>query len=158
MLGLSFEIIDKDHLARWLMQVSKRSINSGLTKGMQRAVRLVQTISKRSYLSGPRPEHLGVVTGRLRSSITVAVRSNIVSGLVEGVVGTNVKYAPIHEFGGVIVPRKAKYLAFKINGKYIRTKRVVIPARPFLRSALRDATPQIQQILGYEIEGAIERG
>lgn len=33
-------------------------------------------------------------------------------------VGTNVKYAAIHQFGGEIVPKKAKALAFWVPGSY----------------------------------------
>jgi len=33
-------------------------------------------------------------------------------------VGTNVKYAAIHQFGGEIVPKSAKALAFWVPGSY----------------------------------------
>ena len=45
---------------------------------------------------------------------------------------TNVKYAAIQNFGGVIVPVKAKALCFAdAGGALIFAKRVTIPARPF---------------------------
>ena len=46
----------------------------------------------------------------------------------QAIIGTNVKFAPIHQFGGTIKPRKGKALKF---GKNIRTS-VIIPARPYL--------------------------
>jgi len=75
-----------------------------------------------------------VDTGRLRSSISSAVQGN------EVVVGTNLIYAPIHQFGGVIFPKKGKYLAFPRRGSaagakasgLILAKSVTIPARRFL--------------------------
>jgi hypothetical protein len=71
-----------------------------------------QLVSKRDYLTGPRPERLGVVTGRLRGSIAV----DLLQAPRYVDVGTNVVYGPVHEFGG----------------KHH-------PARPFLRPAAEEA-------------------
>jgi|GEM_PF-5104526 len=53
---------------------------------------------QRNKLSGPRPDVLGVVSNRLRSSIR---KSNaVVSEMTaESAIGSNVKYAGVHEFG-----------------------------------------------------------
>ena len=48
------------------------------------------------------------------------------------VIGTNRKYAAIHQFGGRIVPRRGKLLDFLLGGRPVFAKRVDIPARPFL--------------------------
>lgn len=61
-------------------------------------------------------------TGRLKASIQKTFDTNTAA------VGTNVIYAPIHHFGGVIKPKKAKALYF--NGRF--AKSVTVPARPFL--------------------------
>ncbi|WP_054285940.1 phage virion morphogenesis protein [Gulbenkiania mobilis] len=71
-------------------------------------------------------------TGRLASSIVSASDSD------DAVVGTNVRYAAIHQFGGKtrpheIRPRNAK--ALKFGGKYARKVNhpgSTIPSRPFL--------------------------
>lgn len=56
----------------------------------------------------------------------------IVSSSAKGVtVGSDRKYAAIHQLGGVIRPVKAKALVFTINGRVVRVKKVTIPARPF---------------------------
>ncbi|WP_419832134.1 phage virion morphogenesis protein [Endozoicomonas atrinae] len=66
-------------------------------------------------------------TGRLRNSLSYKTGNDEVE------VGTNVKYAAVHNFGATIRPKKAKMLAFPgKNGKTIFAKKVVIPARPFL--------------------------
>ena len=52
---------------------------------------------KRKRLSGARPRYLGVVTGRLRSSITSRTRK--AGDSIETTVGTNVEYAAAHELG-----------------------------------------------------------
>ncbi len=46
-------------------------------------------------------------------------------------IGTDRKYAAIHQLGGVIRPKKGKALVFTIGGRTIFAKKVTIPARPF---------------------------
>lgn len=47
--------------------------------------------------------------------------------------GTNKIYAGIHQFGGVITPKTKPTLAFRVaGGRLVLTKKVTIPARPFL--------------------------
>ena len=65
----------------------------GLAVGLEHA----RGVAMRRFLSGPRPEVLDVVTTRLRGSISTAVR--IEGGQVRGTIGSNVTYAPFHEFG-----------------------------------------------------------
>lgn len=71
-----------------------------------------------------------LLEGKLYSSLAIKVSDDAVS------VGTNVPYAAIHQFGGVIRPKKAKFLAvggFDSDGKAKGgAKHVTIPARPFL--------------------------
>lgn len=72
------------------------------------------------------------------------------------IVGTNVLYAAVHQFGAVIRAKNKKFLAFKIGGKTILKQQVRIPARPFLGLSKADET-EITQIsedfLRDELEG-----
>lgn len=77
------------------------------------------------------------LTGTLSRSIH-SEESSEGGGLASVMVGTDVVYAAIHEFGGVIVPKQAKLLHFVINGEDIFAKSVQIPARPYLRPALAE--------------------
>lgn len=87
-------------------------------------------------------------TGRLASSIEAHATRNT------ALVGTNVKYAAIHQFGGktsphVIRPRYKKALAF--GGRVVKQVNhpgSTIPARPFLSLTDSDHT---------QIEGVVER-
>ncbi len=64
---------------------------------------------------------------RLFSSFTFVATSSAVEW------GTNVIYAGIHHFGGVIKPKSKKALAFRgANGRLNIVKQVTMPARPFL--------------------------
>lgn len=84
-------------------------------------------------------------TGRLRRSITTRVQTSATA--VIGTVGTNVEYAAAHEFGfhGIVTVRehlrRAKAGMFQVRA---HSRRVNLPERSFLRSALRDLTPQIK--------------
>lgn len=115
------------------------------------------SIAKRSYLKGPRPEHLDIKTGRLSSSIDSKVTRK--GPVIETVIGTNVEYARIHEYGGVVRPtltdkmREFAWAMFfktkddKWKGLALSSKsrlRIKIPPRPFLRPALQDAMPEFQ--------------
>jgi phage gpG-like protein len=64
--------------------------------------------------------------GGLVGSISPVVQGNVL------VIGTNKIYAAIHNFGGVIKPKKGKALAFKIGGKTVFAKQVKIPQREFM--------------------------
>ena len=66
-------------------------------------------------------------TARLRDSIDYAATPTKV------MVGSNLPYARIHQYGGTIRPKKAKRLIFKgPGGEKIVAKQVTIPARPYL--------------------------
>ncbi len=72
-------------------------------------------------------------TRRLQNSMQFRVDATA-PGTARLVLGTNVFYAPFHQFGAIIKPVKAKLLRFRIEGgRVVYTKGpVVLPARPFL--------------------------
>lgn len=65
-------------------------------------------------------------TGRLRNSISYQAADEEVT------VGTNLKYAAVHQFGAVITPKNKKRLVFEVRGIKIFARKVTIPARPFM--------------------------
>lgn len=73
-------------------------------------------------------------TGTLRRSIHTETDEKS-DTRVSVLVGTNLEYAAMQEFGGVVVPRVAKMLAFMVDGKLVFAKSVTIPAHPYLRPA-----------------------
>lgn len=87
-------------------------------------------------------------TGRLRQSIV---------GRVEGsrlVIGTNLIYARIHQEGGVITPKKGKFLVFPVGGgRSVFAKRVVIPPRPFLLIKPDDPQKIVEAVEGAAGDG-----
>lgn len=84
------------------------------------------------------------LSGRLESSFSYSATNDSVT------LGTNVRYAAIHQFGGVIRPKTAKGLAiggFNSEGKAKGwAKKVTIPARPFLGISKKDNSDILQAI------------
>lgn len=70
----------------------------------------------------------------------------------EVVIGTNTKYAAIHQFGGEIKAKTQKYLRFKVGNNWISKESVNIPARPYLGISGKDEE-DISLIFGKMIEG-----
>ena len=135
-----------------------RDLTPVMQVAMSQALSYVARQAATKYLSGPRPQFLGVKTNYLRSSLLNAGRHP--DGIFEisarrtgvtGRVGTMVKYAAIHEHGGTIQhPGGTAYIV--VNGVAVfmpnraavssmpRTKAhpITIPPRPFLRPVVSD--------------------
>lgn len=121
---------------------------------------IVRTSIERNFEKGGRPDRWPISgrvkasggqtlsdTGRLRRSFTVRGYKD------RAEVGTNVKYAAIHQLGGVIEAKNKPYLTFKIGGKFISKKRVTMPARPFMMVQNED-WPKMTAYLGkFLVEG-----
>lgn len=115
---------------------------------------------KREKLNG---QVLNKRTGRLGRSITQKLIE--LSNGVAGIVGTNVEYAPPHEYGfkgDVTVKAHLRMIkmAFgkSINPKQVNikahTRKVDLPEKSFLRSALEEMRKEIKQ----DLEVSIQRG
>lgn len=84
-------------------------------------------------------------TGVLEGSIKIADFARPDGTGVAGTWGsTDVRYALIHELGGVIVPVRAQALKIRMpDGSFRFVKSVTIPARPYLRPAADARYPQL---------------
>ena len=105
-----------------------------------------------------RQSGLRVISGTLLRQATnnfttrLFLRGNLI--IVEFEWNPTIRYFFIHLFGGVITPRRARALRFKIGDKVIFAKSVTIRPRPFLRFD-RGARQEIQRILNDAIAGAM---
>lgn len=89
-------------------------------------------------------------TGRLQRSVSFTATDEGVS------VGTNLRQAALQQFGGTIVPVKAKRLVFKgPAGTVIFAKKVVVPARPFMPLRRFGAPPALPPEWSVAASGAI---
>lgn len=87
---------------------------------------------------------LNVKTGRLRTGIAVIPAKATPTGW-DGKVFTNVKYAKIHETGGIISPKVSPYLIIHLYklGIFRKVKSVTIPARPYFYPTLDEESAWI---------------
>ena len=145
MSSISADITGDEQVAVRLQNLPN-SVRSSLKKAMNEAVIDLRGYVADNKLSG---QLLKVRTGTLRRSITQRVTDDTSS--VIGIVGTNVAYAAIHEYGGQIKTRlgtgKGKP---KKNGKAY----ITMPEKRFLRGSLVDKTESIKERLAIAISEA----
>ena len=55
----------------------------------------------------------------------------VIAGVQKGTSGS-LAGAAIHQYGGTIRAVRANFLRFRLNGKWVMTKQVKIPARPYI--------------------------
>lgn len=131
-----------------------------LTPAMRGIGEIVRTSVERNFAAGGRPDKWKESrrvrqsggqtlsdTGRLRRSFTVRGYRD------RAEVGTNVKYAAIHQRGGTIMARNKPYLKFKLGDQWVSKKSVAIPARPFLMVQQEDWGKMQRYLAGYVVEG-----
>lgn len=91
-------------------------------------------------------------SGDLRKSIDRYPTANSVA------IGSNLIYARIHQFGGVIKPKNGKCLCIPVGGgKIIKVKSVTIPARPYLVITDKENRKIISTVRNYYKE-SLENG
>ena len=89
-------------------------------------------------------------TGRLRRSVDYAATPGKV------MVGSNLKYARIHQKGGTITPKKAKKLVFTgRDGKKVAVDKVTLPARPYLGISDEDLK-EVKDTMADFLKGAFK--
>jgi len=117
--------------------------------------------SKQKRLSGARPRILGVVSGRLRSSIS-ASRTEHTGDQYIARIGTNVKYGKVHELGFKGTVGVKSFIRRGKDGTHLvrsHTRNMNMPKRPFLKPAIEDRgnRTEVLKILMENINGAIAR-
>lgn len=130
-----------------------KNIGPNIHRATVHSLSLVETRAKAVNLAG---RILNYHTHRLQRSIKSRAFRKLDTYV--GHVGTPVVYGPIHEYGGVILPVASKYLRFQINGKWICTTRVVIPARRWLSRSVEDVYPGIKTAFGKVVDISLPGG
>ena len=138
-VSLNIEVIGTEQIAKKFQSASQRA-SQVMREKMQSALFLLESGIK-DKMSG---KVLKVRTGRLRSSVTSRVES--AGGDIVGRVGSNVVYAPVHEYGAVITPKRGKYLTFQVDGHWVRVRSVRIPRRPIWEPTLKENQEKIRNL------------
>lgn len=144
----------------------------GLKELQDKAEQIIRDLRGDEFLQGMRDVTLmlqrsakintPVDTGRLRASITPEVE--MAGDTVEGIVGTNVKYAPYVEFGTAphfpplaaleVWARRHGMTAFQVA---IAIARHGTRAHHFFQRAFDDNESEIKRILGDTVKGIVEK-
>ena len=137
--------------ARQLLGKLGKGIDKATCKGMNNGLKLSlkYAVTQRMTGGGKKapsiPGKLRIRQGNLRRTIKILKAKKVrgkhfVGGLKAGGSGPGgrfVIYARIHELGGIIRVKKAKYLRFKTpDGSWHAVKKVRIPPRPYLKPSL----------------------
>ena len=131
-----------------------RNVKSDTSKNLLKAAALIQRTARKSFKPGggrgknpsTGPFTLRKGTQQLSKSILVTKTGSGIGTIVK--VGPKVKYGGIHEFGGTITPKRKKFLRFQVEGKVIFTKKVTIPARPYMAPSLEKNREAITTLSG----------
>ena len=96
-----------------------------------------------------------VESGELHGSIHHEVQGDTVA------IGTNLKYAGVHQFGGTIQRERRRRSAkgFMLGGEPVAQSKIAIPARPFLglsKSDEKQVTDIVQKHIARAVEGAFK--
>lgn len=129
-------------------------VRLAVTGSVRRLLLMLQRKVKEEKLSG---QVLHVRSGTLRRSINQ--RLELSDTAVTGVVGTNVSYAGVHEFGGRFTVKEHSRLVKQAFGKELRfpvwarvgQHDINFPERSFLRSALREMENEIRTTLEKDV-------
>lgn len=151
-MSMEVQISSSEVIARFKNLPDK--LNQKLTTTIYSLTEKLRTHIVRDKLMG---QVLKRQTGRLGQSIQTEVTqtANSTTGLVYS--AGDVKYAAIHEYGGIIPAhvievKNGKALAFMMGGKMAFYKKVnhpatVMPERSFMRSALADMSDEITEAI-----------
>jgi HK97 gp10 family phage protein len=120
--------------APWLTGNLRRSIHVGGHADESLSVGLSQNIATRAYEGTEGTDIGGNKHSRTKATVLV---------------GTNVEYAKIQEYGGTIKAKNAPYLRFRTkDGSWHTVKSVQIPAHPYLRPALDEKKGDAVRVMG----------
>ena len=119
----------------------------GSSKGFQKAILIAEAGAKKRS---------PVLTGHLRRSIRSGAK--ITLRKVFGWVGSNLIYARIQELGGIIKPKKGKYLKFQIRGQWKSVKSVKIKGKKYLERGMMDNLEKIRNTMRQSMIDTYNKG
>ena len=140
--ALSMEIPDLDKKIRVLRVLAPKAFDAGLEAGI-RAATIDVTAGVKDLLDGP---VLNRRSNRLWRSIQPEVYRK--AGTIIGIVGTDVEYAAIHEFGGTIRGKqKGGLLRFPVGDGFATVREVEMPKRPFMSRTFKAKQKRIGRLV-----------
>jgi len=137
--GFNVKIVGGPELARKLAQLSDVVAGKALERATLAGALLVQNAAKEKA-----PYRTGTLRRSIHSEVTETSKTRC-----EVEVGTDVVYARIQEYGGVIKPKGPHLLRWKDakSGQWYTARQVTLPAHPYLRPAFDEkGTAAVREI------------
>ncbi len=120
-----------------LRQTLEQSLEVGLVAARERMGR-----------GGPQ-----VRSGQLLRSLGWSINGS--GDQIQGELYADTPYARAQEYGATILARRANYLKFQVEGRWVQVRRVALPARPYLRpgaeAALASLEKHLARLLSQEL-------
>lgn len=137
--------VDIPFLEKKVANLQRRAplaVDRGLWAGIQAAT--LDVADRVKYLiDGP---VLHRRTGRLWRSIQAETFRRF--GRIVGIVGTDVEYAAVHEFGATIRPKESGgRLVFEVDGEFRSVASVEIPKRPYMSRAFKERKATVNKLI-----------
>ncbi|MCF8033871.1 MAG: hypothetical protein K9K66_16940 [Desulfarculaceae bacterium] len=129
-----------------------RAFPAVIRKSLEQALELGLAASREAM--GPGGTGPAVRSGRLLRSLGARVYQS--GDTYIGELKADAPYAGVQEYGAVIQAKKAKYLKFRVQGQWVQVKRVVIPARPYLRPGRDAALTALPELLERNLAEAMQ--
>lgn len=146
MIGLNARLEGENpftRLERVLPEVLRASLEQALEVGLAAALDRM-----RPGGGGPR-----IRSGRLAGSLAAEVYQ--AGDTWVGRLSADTPYAAAQEYGAVIQAKKAKYMKFQVQGRWVQKRRVELPARPYLRPGAEAAADALREIVSQKLREAL---
>ena len=130
-----------------------------LKDGFKQLEQRMSVNARSAVILGAEAYQRDVRAGAPRKTTSLIRSINVSNPSVSGTqvvahVGSNLEYAKIHEFGGIIKAKNAPYLTFQTkDGSWHRVTQVQIPARPYFRPPLKNRAKYIKIITDAMMRG-----
>ncbi len=141
------DVIGEEELQSKLRTLTAAAQGQALAAAVMSGAQLIQNAAK---------DKAPYRTGTLKRSIHAEIEE---SGATRAtaIIGTDVVYAAQVEFGGTILPKKAKLLHWVKDGQHYFAKSVTQVARPYLRPAFDETSDDAAKEVGAALKQAIAR-
>lgn len=149
--SISVEIPDLDAKIKAWKVLAPRAFDNGLEAGIRAATIMLSTEIKELLND--------VVLHRRTSRLWRSIQPETFrrAGTIVGIVGTDVEYAAIHEFGGVIRPKnEGRYLVFEVGGEFRMMRQVEIPKRPYMSRAFKENQKRVGRMVQSHVIKALK--
>lgn len=137
---------------KWFGAKVSKAVKAAQIEGVNATMAAASARAKRNHSWNNR-------TAVLEGSIGIAEPAAKTGDQVRGTWGSkDVRYALIHELGGIIKPVRAKALMFRADdGTFVVARQVKMPARPYLRPAADAEYPKLADRIRRSYERRAKR-